>query len=368
MIRAYIGNLPLSLLINRDLCYLDTFINTPNNVSIIGITVLNFNKFIVLQYLNKRKQQFVQTESGDIQVRWPMKLFKLLNEPYFYLFYFILIYLIICFLNLLVLLGTGFKCTLTQTLFTFFVAVICVLIVIIYAISLVLAEIYINFDKIMKCKFKTILRMDPFHFRFEFYILALFCAAPCYIGYVILSFITNIDHILELIIFSLAWFFLYVLLIGFPILTTIYKLIMSRFKNNVERSELEQLLIDSEGQELLYNACVIEYSIENLLCWRDIMSYRKDTSLEGKKNNFKKIFNLYLNGSNSELEVNISGPLLQKILDCSKQETFDDETLKELESSMIQNLKDTFSRLSTSKEFKIFKKHKEIMKDSNLAE
>lgn len=367
LVRGYLANLPLSIIINVNLCYLEAFLNTPNNVSVIVLTVLNLNKLVVMQYFNKRKNQ-IYKKGDSLEMKWYIKLYKIMNHPLFYLVYFIILYILQCFLQVIALIIVKFQCTSQQFLLSYGFILASVMGIIIFAIVLLLCEILLNLEKIKKCELGKIWRSDPFYFRIEVYIFAIFICAPLYIAYAIITLVGSIDNAVDIPIFSLVFFVLYIYLVLIPIFTTIIKLISNLSHPKENKGELDRLLSSDDGLEILSKACEMEYSIENLSCWKDIQDYNKEKSFDEKKKKFERIKLLYLNGSDSELEINVGSEILLKIHEKLKLGNFDNDLLKELDFYVKRNLSDTFLRLSATDEYKLFKSHKELMVQTNVAE
>lgn len=351
---------------NKNSCYIEAFINIPGNISLVVLTVLNLNKFVVLQFFNYRKQQIFKSHEGRYEMRWYIKLFKILNAPYFYLIYFVVAYAFICLIQAIALSIVNFKCGAAQTTST--ISLVLILIILVYGVVLFILDILLNFERVKKYEFGRILRSDPFNFRVEVYVLALSCAGPIYITANIVNLIGSLDNIFEMTLSSLTHLILYFYLVAFPLGMTILKLIFIRKSNLDKMGELESLLNTDDGFELISKACEMEYSIENLACWKDIQDYKKDKSIDDKKKRFSKIKKLYLNGSNSEMEINVGAEILDKIFENVKLEKYDNELLKELEYNVTKNLKDTFFRLSEREEYKLFLKHRELMVQTNIVE
>lgn len=180
-VRGYLANLPLNYLVNYNLCYIESFISYPNNISVVFITLLNYNKFISIQYINKRKEQFFKKKDGEIKETWFINLFKILNGQYFYTLLFIIAYLFQCFIQLIVLIITRFQCNPLQVILSTIGSLFGIFILIIVSIILFSFEIYLNFDNIKTCKFRKLFLSDPYYFRIETYIFALFCVVPLYV-------------------------------------------------------------------------------------------------------------------------------------------------------------------------------------------
>jgi len=113
--------------------------------------------------------------------------------------------------------------------------------------------------------------------------------------------------------------------------------------------------------------CKQEYSIENISCWKDVEDFKKERSIDVKRKKVVEIYNLYLNGNRSQLEVNVSSAIhieIQKDMNESNYENIFDQLSKDI----LTNLRDTFQRLTTSERYQSYKKHQELLKTTNVAE
>lgn len=366
LIRGYLSNFPLSVTINVNFCYLESFVNTPSNLSIIILTVFNLNKFVVIQYFNYRKNLIYK--NGGLKMSWYVKLYKSLNSPLYYLIYFVIFFLLQCILQAIALSAVRFQCNSFQNILAYGVIFLSVIFIIIVGFGLLVCDILLNLDKIKRCDVRKLWRSDPFFFRLEIYFVAMILTAPLYIVYTILLLLGSADNSIESILFSIVFLLLYVYLVGLPILTTIIKLISKIYYPTENKGELDRLLSSDDGLELISKACEMEYSIENLSCWKDIQDYNKEKTMDEKRRRFERIKVLYLNGSDSEMEINAPGELISKIHENAKMEKFDNDLLKELDFYVKRNLTDTFLRLSSRDEYKSFLKHKELMLQTNVGE
>lgn len=187
--------------------------------------------------------------------------------------------------------------------------------------------------------------------------------------YSIIIFLGTIDNLIEYIFITLTFFFLYIYLIGLPIFATFIKLIINVIgsKSNIKTGgELGNLLSTKDGFELIYEACQMEYSLENLACWKDIEDYYKESSFENRKEKYLRIYNLYLNGNYSEMELNVPSEILKQIKEKVENGLYDEDLFKDLKAQVYRSLSDTFIRLYSTEQYKSFKKRKQLMKDVNM--
>lgn len=108
------------------------------------------------------------------------------------------------------------------------------------------------------------------------------------------------------------------------------------------------------NQHLIFSKRIfkIEYSIENLWCYRDIQKFNENP-IETLS---QEIYENYLNQSSSPFEINISRNFYEEIQQKIENGLGKDETLfKELEMNIIVNLTDSFSRFQETLSYKQLK-------------
>jgi hypothetical protein len=109
------------------------------------------------------------------------------------------------------------------------------------------------------------------------------------------------------------------------------------------------------GRKLFADFCNSEFSIENLSCYEDLLLFRDEQNFNKKKELFESIYYKYLNGSESELEVNIPGGTKSDLNNIFKSldiiVDFDDLVINKLIGDVKLNLIDTFSRFKQSKSY-----------------
>jgi hypothetical protein len=103
--------------------------------------------------------------------------------------------------------------------------------------------------------------------------------------------------------------------------------------------------------ENLYNPT--EYSVENIECYMDIMKYRgiPFRNPEDRHPHVQRMKQLYFNGMMSSLEVNIDGKTLKSLEKNIKLGLYEDGLFDDVETKILENLSDTYSRMIISFEY-----------------
>jgi hypothetical protein len=152
---------------------------------------------------------------------------------------------------------------------------------------------------------------------------------------------------------------------GYIFIVTLTKYIMLKRndymiqENNEENKtnntdELLEMLRNELGYQVIYQYCQMEFSLENLLFWKDLEELRTKNlvmTVEERKQTLNDIYDLYIK-NNSERQLNIANKDRKKFLQCleiekpSTAET--EEIFKLLYDVCMTNLSDTAIRLKTS--------------------
>jgi hypothetical protein len=144
---------------------------------------------------------------------------------------------------------------------------------------------------------------------------------------------------------------------------TIYLIKNLSRKGEVTLNELQIVLFNETLYGMFFEFSKKEWSQENLLCYRDILEYCKTSKLEKRKEMAFDIFQKYLNGTDSPLEINIDqrqcNALLKEMQ--SSDEAFTEDLFAKVEQSVKVNLSDTLSRFIISKEYLNYEKNSEFV-------
>jgi hypothetical protein len=219
-----------------------------------------------------------------------------------------------------------------------------VYLVVIWAIIVIGAIVdFLSMTKLMlQNEWVKIWKIDVFWFRFEFYVFG-----------TITLFFFILDFVLKLVLTVNYWWVpaittslflvsLWVMQTGFISVVTIYKMIAQRCVKNTDSDfeTLQKLLHDAYGHELLLEYAMAEFSAENIAIWDDIQKFKASPSL----GQAKAIFLSYLNGADSELEVNVSSQECHRVRTEVYDDIFSPDMFDIVESAVIANLSDTTSR------------------------
>lgn len=171
-----------------------------------------------------------------------------------------------------------------------------------------------------------------------------------------------VDSTFKTINLHLLFFFQVVFILIVTIVKAIIGLVSK--KEKVEDSEIVNVLSNEQSHKIFKEFCQAEFSPENIACYDDIQKYKKMES--GEKAAFVKFFfNLYLNGSKSDLEVNVNRKVCVNVQVEMEKGNYPSNLLDEIESGIIINLSDTYSRLIKYPPFQSFRVMEKELKNLN---
>jgi hypothetical protein len=207
------------------------------------------------------------------------------------------------------------------------------------------------FDILLQCINRKWIWMDHLLFKFEFYYLTLLI-----IGYeILLQVIGNYSWIT---FNSIQYHLLFIYQVGWILIPTV---ITKCRRKKVMMDKIEEIFNNLDIFIMFKDFCHKEYSIENVLCYQDLIKYRKETSQEKRREIVKEMTKLYFSGSSSELEVNISHSIIPKT---EGLERLEDDLYDRVKASMMTNLSDTYSRFQFFRPFEKLQKKKRKIKSA----
>jgi GrpB-like predicted nucleotidyltransferase (UPF0157 family) len=94
-----------------------------------------------------------------------------------------------------------------------------------------------------------------------------------------------------------------------------------------------------------------EFSIENIESYKDILAYQQLESFSERKEKAIQMKEIYFNGMQSSLEVNVDGKNLRELNKKFEENSFESDLFDEIESKILENLSDTYSRMIISHDY-----------------
>lgn len=338
--------------------FLKYFVKRPLLQTVVFLYSLYFIRFLLLVYLNKRKEKVFFEEKSPTNIQFKFKLLKYLGTFYIAIPIYIIFFI---FFEILFVLAYVVEIYTIQFVETF--GVILIICNIFFTFIIMVVDIILNFNSFKTCKVYT---QDTLFFRFEFYIFGSINSILSIIGFIffIAFFNTNLGFMMYLLFLPAFHHVLILTNVIFPLVITIYKLIIHQiYKSKISETQLDIILKNEVSREYLANFAKTEFSLENILCYNDMKKYQEEKNIELRSKLASDIYIRYFNGSNSELEVNVSASYC-KLLDSDIQaNNFSDNLFLELEKQVKVNLSDTYHRFIFSESYKQLVKVQTIFKE-----
>lgn len=338
--------------LERYRCIINAFVDFPIVILIVLISILNFARYLMILKANQRKLLFIKSKSSETpKLRWPFKVLKIMSHWTFNIFVVIFSYFIITSVFLLILIIGLFDCPILQPngldINTYPYIVMIVIEVIIVFIVFIF-DVILSFDNIKTCNLRALWKEDGFYFRIETYIFGGIFTVPYVVVIIILVTANVIPDIpqqwLYFLLVTFCYYFAFFYQVLFILIVTIITTIIKLFKKKAHDDQLKKFMSKEETYTLLLEFAKSEFSVENIVCYDDIQAYKSITNPEERLQMAQKIFDTYLNGSDSELEVNISSDFCKKVKTLISTGNVDGNLLNDVERQIIANVSDTFSR------------------------
>eukprot|EP01080_Neovahlkampfia_damariscottae_P005518 gene5518-9335_t len=369
-------------------CFVDSIILIPSKIVLVYLLLLNNIRYVMILNLNKNKLHFHQNSNKtSIHIK-SLRFFKKVTSDISTVLSTIIVYLLVIAIQLWIYTfiyiwmlpkssTSSFECHIYLT--PYFEYIIAMLYFFVILVSLV--DIASNFKRIFCKPFDFWFKSDPFAMRIQqFFIVFIIVSYFVRLVFVITSRIIsgNVDakkpderETLEIIQYRMfevgatvnyiAKFFELFYFSVFILLVTLFRYFKRRILNYIhkpvepKRDVFEGLMNDQNIYTMFFEFCKSEWSIENLLFYDDALKYSKIPVKEREKH-AKRIIELYLNGTNSELEVNATRKECDDFKENVKEGNLDPVILQSLIRTVIVNLVDTFSRFVITTEYINYKK------------
>eukprot|EP01080_Neovahlkampfia_damariscottae_P004474 gene4474-7855_t len=154
---------------------------------------------------------------------------------------------------------------------------------------------------------KNMWHEDVFYFRIQYYVGTMLLDS----SWTLLILLMGIAESRNLVFSSLYFleFLLFFHQIGMILLITILEKFLNFFrKPTLNYSNTIQIMMDDpELYSIFYNFAKNEFSMENIEYYKDIQKYETFFNFQERKELANELLNLYFNGFESNLEVNIDG-------------------------------------------------------------
>eukprot|EP01080_Neovahlkampfia_damariscottae_P000520 gene520-8033_t len=358
-------------------CIFQQFYKIPCVMVLSTIILLDFSRVVLVLNLNRNKN-IIRNISSHTIIRI-LRIFKILTSDVSVICITIGIFVVVTIINFIAYAVYNFRCGLSNTVQLLWLPYVFLCVIGIFVVLVV--DAVLSIQSFIRCKcYDIFFKDDPFYFRVQQTIGVGSIMISASMGFIAIiapalrlserkSYLF-ISYFMMLIFFTaISYVFLFYLVISILGITIVKKLISicpqkrKRIQDQLEsESAFTACLKKDEMLELFKKFADSEWSSENYLIHSDILRY-KSLPIEQRKEFALNIWDVYLNGTSSRLEVNVNQRECENVKrnidnDLLEIELFD-VILKEVEG----NMKDTFGRFRFTKEYQRFSFHKELIKE-----
>jgi hypothetical protein len=348
----------------------------PSIMILSTLLFFDYLRVVLILALNRNKT-YIRHSDSSFLIKM-IKFMKFMNSDFSVVAIIIFFHIFVQIIEGFIFLISSFQCNDISTFVEGFLGLY-IFACIVGVIIILFVDVALSFKNLIKCKWREVLlKDDPFYFRIQ-QMIGLFAIFLMSIAGVILLFPALLASIFDKNLINWVYFgslfvssiFNYIFLFYVVVITlliTIFKKFYSKiFKSSQEMdvedtdSLLSYCLTNKDVSELFKAFCDSEWSSENYLLYFDIQQY-KELPTDQRKEFSLKLFNLYLNGASSDLEVNVTQKeceILKKNID---SDLLTDDLFSLIEKAIESNMKDTLKRFIFSKEYQSHHSHLEFLK------
>jgi hypothetical protein len=210
-----------------------------------------------------------------------------------------------------------------------------------------ISDLIANIQMLLKFKWiQYIFYSDPYYFRAQIFLFLPFMLYSLAIEFASLGLTTNYADVVKnfgttVILNTIQVSILLVIEVLFPITITLFELARTSIRRvNVEPTGVHDYLDNPDIEALFIEFSTKEFSLENILIYKDIKAYKSSST----QSSAMLIYQTYLNGSRSVMEVNVTTQQCAPIINALREEKHDAHLFDEIEGSILANLCDTLSR------------------------
>jgi hypothetical protein len=196
-------------------------------------------------------------------------------------------------------------------------------------------------------------KKDPFYFRVQ---MALFFPFMIYSIIVEIWMFFNsftfrqivVTHNVTIALNTIGFALLLCLDVLLPLILTFISIFIHRIQRRMrpQGESVFNLFKNPEVEAILIKFAQAEYSVENVLAYRDILEYKKQTNLTKSREHADKVYNTYLRGGDSIMELNIPLRVGIEVKQRLASGLLTEELFDGVEKCIATNLSDTISRLT----------------------
>lgn len=325
--------------------------------------LLYFIRYFAIINLNGNKNVLARSNGAVSKFqKTKMKILKFFTSTKLTVVLVVVSYLVCVAIYTIALIPNGFVCKFDNL--TAIKIINNVLLILIYVITIAtgLVDMMNNLKLIVKCQLKQyIIKGDPYYFRVQILLFIPFMVySLCIELYHLFSSVDYVGVIVNypkyLIFNTISCAILYIIEVLFPLVMTWITLLQRKCRKQKNKQTVEYIMKDPELNQLFREFCASEYSVENFAAFVDIQDWKKT-----RNPGADVIFEKYLNGNDSIMEVNCSANDRRDVkAKIDGDAPLQNDVFKGVEKVLYTNLADTHSR------FQFWGKYNQYMENIRL--
>jgi hypothetical protein len=343
-------------------CYYHFFTHTSVHITLMMVCLLHYLRYVILAYLNDRKTQIFQNNLQTTSRKIPRSIIFLKIFGYWW-------FQLILTIGIYIALGIWYICWLIPTecevppgwsidvggIATFtLIAMTGLMFMVILALDILSLGIFFAKTRSLGKLWNRIWSQDHLWWRFEFIFIGVLILLPAMISN-ILIYIFHPTQLAMLVTNSINFHAMWFFGCGFSLLITMWNFARScctksKFTRDTSKNKIKDALMDKFVLKMFETFALSEFSVENIYFFKDYMEYKR----EPQKEKGLQIFNRYLNGRSSELELNIPGPIVESVKDRVLLGEYFDALFDEIMTVVYSNLTDTYTRFVLTRDYKYY--------------
>jgi hypothetical protein len=349
-------------------CIMDMLISGPMTMTAAVCGVMIYSRYNIMRLINESKEFIIKKKNHGGSARNIMlKFFQFSQKWYTQLTVIVFVYISMAFIYIIsspmITTGNYRDCSYQRIVLLSFISI---------AFFIMLCnipiDIYLTRRQIMKCDLKALFWNDPLNFKFEIWILYVFIYIYAVVVQLSVPRTLYPGEYWKIIIWTFQYFLMIWFHIWYPLIMSIIRWIQTFQRlDQVKKDKLGEILSDPEGLRLMYRFARSEFASENVSCYEDMMLYEKEEDWDTRKMMAYKIYDLYFCGASAPLEVNVTTTSIAALKQEMEKGTYQMHMFAKIKTVILENLCDTFARMSATPEFKQYRSEKAFLNDWDIS-
>lgn len=336
------------------LCVFLSYSIYPLQVICFIVNFFYITRYFAIINLNEKKRSLYLLERDGKKISFikkiQIKILKLLVNNYFAYFSFIFSFFILILINTIIIGSYGYICKFDTLLALR--AILNVELILVFSATIMVAfiDLILNLPQLIKSCHWFYYIFDHYYFRIQIILYIPFLLFTLSVEIFSLTFTNSFlktvqNHFAYIGLNTTIFIILLMIDVIFPLIITIIELIKDIKKKNTNTELLDSLLLEKEFEDLFIEFCFHEFSLENLICYKEIQKYRKT------KSDPLAIYYKFLNFDNSIMEINCNRRVCNEVYEKIKRNEIDENLFVDVERELRNNLYDNYRRFIDSKAY-----------------